>query len=155
MKKNIIQIVLLSLSVSGLVCSCGEKKPLTIKKGVYWLADTDTSITIGDNNTLTVHGYDFKKLEEEAYENFMIRMEQANMPEGEKISDERIEQIRDGVDLTKQFLDKTVDYETQDEDGVIGIYVPVNNSELFFYVQYFPNNESLVFDEHIFKRKDK
>jgi len=155
MKKYMIPVVLACIAAMGTAFSCGEKKPVAIKKGVYKLADTDTSITLGDNNTLTVHGYDFTHLEETAYESFMIRMEQSELPEGETISDERIKEIKDGVDLTKQFLDKTVTYETQDEDGIIGIYVPVENSELFFYVQYFPNDESLVFDEHIFKRKDK
>lgn len=153
MKKNIL-IALICFSLPICFISCHDND-LMVKNGVYRIADTDATITLGENNTLTVHGYDFTKMEKEVYEDVMIRLEQSKLPKGETISEERISEIRDSVDLTKQFLDQTVSYETQKEDGTIGIYVPVENSEFFFYAQYFPNNDSLVFDEHILKREDK
>lgn len=156
MMKKIFAALFLSLSILSAVCSCGkEKETLTIENGTYFIEGTDTTFTFGENNTLTVHGYDFTEMEESVYENPTIYMEKQKLNDGEELSDERIQMIRESIDLSGQFLDKAVKYETEDEEGTIGIYVPVENCEFFFYAQYFPNNKTIVFDDRILKREEK
>ena len=70
--------------------------------------------------------------------------------EGNKLSADEEQKIRDEIDLNGQFLDQVNSFEAADEDGWIGIYVPVEGCEYFLYMQFYPSDNSLVFDQKIF-----
>lgn len=46
------------------------------------------------------------------------------------------------------------EYTVEKEDGALGLYIPVNNTELFMYVQYYPSNDNIVFNKFTYKLKE-
>ena len=67
------------------------------------------------------------------------------------MSESEEQKIRDNIDLSSQFLDKENTFEQENENGCIGIYVDVNNCELFLYALFYPSDNSIVFDGKVFK----
>ena len=99
---------------------------------------------------------DFSEMEKVVYEDVIIGLTNANREqEGSAALNEKEEQeIRDKIDLNSQFLDKMNEYTVEKEDGALGLYIPVNNTELFMYVQYYPSNDNIVLYNFTYKLKE-
>ena len=128
------------------------------KKGKYYL-NGDTSkpyIVIGENNTMGFYDVDFSEMEKVIYEDATIGFTDASREqEGSAALNEKEKQeIRDKIDLDSQFLDKMNEYTIKKEDGALGLYIPVNNTELFMYVQYYPSNDNIVLYNFTYKLKE-
>lgn len=156
MKRKIILFFTAIITVLMLTaCSGGVDNA---KQGKYYLnGDTSKSyIVIGENNTMGFYNFDFSEMEKVVYEDVIIGLTNANREqEGSATLNEKEEQeIRDKIDLDSQFLDKMNEYTVEKEDGALGLYIPVNNTELFMYVQYYPSNDNIVFDDFTYKLKE-
>lgn len=156
MKRKIILFFTAIITILMLTaCSGGVDDA---KQGKYYL-NGDTSkpyIVIGENNTMGFYDVDFSEMEKVVYEDAIIGLTNANREqEGSAALNEKEEQeIRDKIDLDSQFLDKMNEYTVEKEDGALGLYIPVNNTELFMYVQYYPSNDNIVFDDFTYKLKE-
>lgn len=144
-----VLILLLLLSFSTTACTPSEDA-MKITYGTFAMASTDSQIVLREDNTLTILNYDMSELEKVSYEDFMIAQQNAMREEGNKLSADEEQKIWDGIDLNGQFLDQVNSFEAVDEDGWIGIYVPVEGCEFSLYMQFYPSDNSLVFDEKIF-----
>lgn len=150
MKKPLcILILLLLLSFSTTACTPAEEA-MKITYGTFTMASTDSQIVLREDNTLTIVNYDMSELEKVSYEDFMIAQQNAKREEENRLTADEEQRIRDGIDLNGQFLDKVSSFEAVDEDGWIGICVPVEGCEYFLYMQFYPSDNSIVFDEKIF-----
>lgn len=148
------KIIYTSFSLFLLLCltSCNSRETSKeIKPGTYQMEGSDSQIVLNPNKTITIHNYDLSELEKKSYEDFLIAKEQKNLSEGETLSKEKEQKIRDDIDLTSQFIDKENSYHEETEDGYIGIYVPVKNCDLYFYAQFCPSDNTVTFDNKIFK----
>jgi len=143
----LIGIMLLVISISA--CTPAEEA-MKITYGTFTMASTDSQIVLREDNTLTIVNYDMSELEKISYEDFMIAQQNAKREEGNRLSADEEQKIREGIDLNGQFLDQVNSFEAVDEDGWIGIYVPVEGCEYFLYMQFYPSDNSIVFDEKIF-----
>lgn len=156
MKRKIILFFTAIITVLMLTaCSGGVDNA---KQGKYYL-NGDTSkpyIVIGENNTMGFYDVDFSEMEKVIYEDATIGFTDASREqEGSAALNEKEEQeIRDKIDLDSQFLDKMNEYTIEKEDGALGLYIPVNNTELFMCVQYYPSNDNIVFDDFTYKLKE-
>lgn len=156
MKRKIVLFLTAIITVLILTaCSGGVDNA---KQGKYYLnGDTSKSyIVIGENNTMGFYDVDFSEMEKVVYEDVIIGLTNANREqEGSAALNEKEEQeIRDKIDLDSQFLDKMNEYTVEKEEGALGLYIPVNNTELFMYVQYYPSNDNIVFDDFTYKLKE-
>ena len=150
MRKHLyILILLLLLALSATACTPAEEA-MKITYGTFTMASTDSQIVLREDNTLTIVNYDMSELEKVSYEDHLIAQQNAKREEGNKLSADEEQKIRDGIDLNGQFLDQVNSFEAADEDGWIGIYVPVEGCEYFLYMQFYPSDNSLVFDQKIF-----
>ena len=156
MKRKIILFFTAIITVLMLTaCSGGVDNA---KQGKYYL-NGDTSkpyIVIGENNTMGFYNFDFSEIEKVRYEDAIIIFTNASREqEGSAALTEKEEQeIRDKIDLDSQFLDKMNEYTIEKEDGALGLYIPVNNTELFMYVQYYPSNDNIVLYNFTYKLKE-
>lgn len=155
MKRKIILFFTAIITILMLTaCSGGVDNA---KQGEYYL-NGDTSkpyIVIGENNTMGFYDVDFSEMEKVIYEDTTIGFTDASREqEGSAALNEKEKQeIRDKIDLDSQFLDKMNEYTIKKEDGALELYIPVNNTELFMYVQYYPSNDNIVFDNFTYKLK--
>ena len=150
-KKRLLFIIMVLLILIILPsCSGKKEKKIVLIYGTYTMAGTDSQIVLKSDNTLVVRNYDLSKLEKEAYENFMIAMRNDRREEGNKLTEEEEQKIRDDINLERQFLDRENSFDHALEDGLIGIYVPVENCDLYFYLQFYPSDNTIVFDDKIF-----
>lgn len=100
---------------------------------------------------LTISGYDFSDIEKHYYEDSVIALENSKRGENEFLTSEEEQKIRDKIDLRKQFsVANKFSIQEESNRGCIGIYIPVEGCDLLFYVQYFPNDNTLVFENRIF-----
>lgn len=156
MKRKIILFFTAIITVLMLTACLGGVD--NAKQGKYYLnGDTSKSyIVIGENNTMGFYNFDFSEMEKVSYEDAIIIFTNANREqEGSAALTEKEEQeIRDKIDLDSQFLDKMNEYTIEKEDGALGLYIPVNNTELFMYVQYYPSNDNIVFNKFTYKLKE-
>lgn len=156
MKRKIILFFTAIITILMLTaCSGGVDNA---KQGKYYL-NGDTSkpyIVIGENNTMGFYDVDFSEMEKVIYEDATIGFTDASREqEGSAALNEKEKQeIRDKIDLDSQFLDKMNEYTIKKEDGALGLYIPVNNTELFMYVQYYPSNDNIVFNKFTYKLKE-
>lgn len=156
MKRKIILFFTAIITILMLTaCSGGVDNA---KQGKYYLnGDTSKSyIVIGENNTMGFYDIDFSEMEKVVYEDVIIGLTNANREqEGSAALNEKEEQeIRDKIDLDSQFLDKMNEYTVEKEDGALGLYISVNNTELFMYVQYYPSNDNIVLYNFTYKLKE-
>ena len=127
-----------------------RNEELELKYGTFSMAGTDSQIVLRDDNTLFVRNYDMSELERETYEDAVIALKNEGREEGDKLTEEEKQKIRDDIDLDRQFLDRANSFSWAVEDGLIGIYVPVENCDLFFYLQFNPIRNTIAFDDNIF-----
>jgi len=128
-----------------------NKDELTeLKYGTFSIAGTDSQIVLRDDNTLTVRNYDLSGLEKKTYEDATIALKNEGREEGDKLTPAEEQKIRDDIDLNRQFLDRANSFSWAVEDGSIGIYVPVENCDLFFYLQFNPVSNTILFDNNLF-----
>lgn len=129
--------------------SCNVKSK-EVKPGIYYLnGDTDKSyIVIGEDETIGFYNVDFSEMEKTTYEDYIIMKDNFQRDEQgkEKLTKEEEQKIRDNIDLNSQFLGKMNKYTIEDEEGILGLYIPVNNTELFMYTQFYPSSGYIVFD---------
>lgn len=156
MKRKIILFFTAIITVLMLTaCSGGVDNA---KQGKYYLnGDTSKSyIVIGENNTMGFYNFDFSEMEKVSYEDAIIIFTNANREQEDSaaLTEKEEQEIRDKIDLDSQFLDKMNEYTIEKEDGALGLYIPVNNTELFMYVQYYPSNDNIVLDDFIYKLKE-
>lgn len=123
---------------------------MELKYGTFSMAGTDSQIVLRDDNTLFVRNYDMSELERETYEDAVIALKNEGREEGDKLTEEEKQEIRDDIDLDRQFLDRANSFSWAVEEGHIGIYVPVENCDLFFYLQFNPVSNTIVFDDNTF-----
>lgn len=149
MKKWFLLVgVLFAVVIGG---SCAKKNPeMRLKYGTFSMAGSDSRIVLYEDRSLSVVNYDLSELEKSTYEDFLIAQVNLGREDGNKLSVDEEQKIRDDIDLNRQFLDRVNPFEEVLEEGCIGIYVPVENCDLFFYMQFYPSDNSIVFDEHIF-----
>jgi hypothetical protein len=127
-----------------------KDKEMKLVYDTFSMAGTDSQIVLNSDNTLTIRNYDMSELEKESYEDFVIAQKNAGREEGNKLTKEEEQRIRDDIDLNHQFLDRENSFSFASEDGFIGIYVPVENCDLFFYLQFYPSDKTIVFDNNTF-----
>ncbi len=127
-----------------------ENELTELKYGTFSIAGTDSQIVLRDDNTLFVRNYDMSGLERETYEDATIALKNEGREEGDKLTEEEKQKIRDDIDLDRQFLDRANSFSWAVEDGLIGIYVPVENCDLFFYLQFNPVSNTILFDDNMF-----
>jgi len=127
-----------------------ENELTELKYGTFSIAGTDSQIVLRDDNTLFVRNYDMSDLEKETYEDAVIALKNEGREEGDKLTEEEEQEIRDDIDLDRQFLDRANSFSWAVEEGPIGIYVPVENCDLFFYLQFNPVSNTIVFDDNTF-----
>lgn len=150
-KKPILFVIVVLVIVMVLPGCAGKKEEeMKLVYGTFTMAGTDSQIVLRDDNTVIIRKYDMSKLEKEAYENFVIAMQNDKREEGNKLTEEEEQRIRNDIDLERQFLDRENTFDFALEDGLIGIYVPVENCDLFFYLQFYPSDNTIVFDDKIF-----
>lgn len=150
MRKPLYALILLLLLALLATACAPEEEAMKITYGTFTMASTDSQILLREDNTLTIVNYDMSELEKDSYEDFMIAQQNAKREEGNRLTADEEQNIRDGIDLSGQFLDKVSSFEAVDEDDWIGIYVPVEGCEFFLYMQFYPSDNSIVFDEKIF-----
>lgn len=156
MKRKIILFFTAIITVLMLTACSGEVD--NAKQGKYYL-NGDTSkpyIVIGENNTMGFYDVDFSEMEKVIYEDATIGFTDVSREqEGSAALNEKEKQeIRDKIDLDSQFLNKMNEYTIKKEDGALELYIPVNNTELFMYVQYYPSNDNIVFNKFTYKLKE-
>ena len=156
MKRKIILFFTAIITVLMITaCSGGVDNA---KQGEYYLnGDTSKSyIVIGENNTMGFYNFDFSEMEKVVYEDFIISFTNVSREQEDSaaLTEKEEQEIRDKIDLDSQFLDKMNEYTIEKEDGALGLYIPVNNTELFMYVQYYPSNDNIVFNKFTYKLKE-
>lgn len=147
MRKVVVMFFLI-----GVIALVGCSAPkMDLKLGTYKSGTDDCTIVLGEDNMLTISGYDFSYIEKHIYEDFVIASENSKRSENEFLTFEEEQEIRDNIDMDKQFsVANRFSIQEEPNQGCIGIYVPVEGCDLFFYVQYFPNDNTLVFEDRIF-----
>lgn len=146
MKKMKILIGCL-LSVSLGICSCG-KEVTNAKVGEY-KSESGAKVTILEDNKLVISNYDFAEMEANTYEAYAIGEKAEEL--GRELSEEEKKEICDEIDLTEQFIDQECTYTTQQEDGIVGLYIPVNGTEIYMYLQYYPADDTLIMNDILFQ----
>lgn len=127
-------------------CSTGcVKKDPTLKYGYYKSASGMEIILKED--TLEVNNYDFSEDEKSHVEfAYNYQFSEYGLAEGEK--ERSLKEIDDVTDMNEQFIGKTVSYTTQIEGKnkeKIGIYCAINGVTTWFYLEYFPSTDSLLY----------
>ena len=147
MRKIVVMFLLIGVIA---LAGCGASK-MELKLGTYKSGTDDCTIVLGEDNMLTISGYDFSDIEKHIYEDSVIALENSKRSENEFLTSEEEQKIRDKIDMRKQFsVANKFSIQEESNQGCIGIYVPVEGCDLFFYVQYFPNDNTLVFEDRIF-----
>jgi len=144
-------VSLKKLLVSFLLCFfvCflfGCKKPDPKLQLGHYKSLSGMEIDISEN-TLKVMNYDFSSEEKErvAFE-YAYQHTEYGLAEGEQ--ERTLQEIDDATDMNDQFVGKNVSYSTQIEgenNDKIGIYCAINGLTTWFYLEYFPENNTIVF----------
>lgn len=148
MKKIIRMAVGLVLCLA--VCGCGDKEVTEVSSGEY-ISGNGSKITIYEENELLMESMDFSEVEKNTYESYAIS--QKKQEQGRELTEEEIEKICSEIDLASQFMNQKSAYTIQQEEGILGIYLPVKGSELYLYLQYFPADNTIVWEDTIFSLK--
>mgnify|MGYP000982635261 CR=1 FL=1 len=118
--------------------------------GTYTMAGTDSQIELRDDDTLIIRNYDLSALEKETYEDATIALRNDRRKEDDKLTAEEEREIRDAIDLDRQFLDRESMFFRVSEDDLIGLYIPVDNCDLFLYLELDAKEKTIVFDDNTF-----
>lgn len=152
--KRVISILLVCILCICTGCST-PKQPTAPVTGRYYLyKDGSTSfIEVLENNQLLFSGVNFTDLEEDLYESAAIAFsERENDKSGISLTglerDAKIREIRDGIDLNKQFSGIASPFEYMEENGQYGFTAKVNGSTMWLTVMCQPNHNALIFNEH-------
>ena len=129
------------------VCACGKEEVIKVPVGEY-ISGNGSRVTILEENKMVIENVDFSDMEKYPYEDYTLVQKKKEL--GRELTEKEKEEICSAIDLEQQFSNKECSYTTQMEDGVVGIYLPVNGSELFLYLQYFPADHTLVMEDMIF-----
>lgn len=127
-----------------------QKAMVKAPRGTFTMAGTDSQIELRDDNILIIRNYDMSGLEKETYEDATIVLKNDRREEDDKLTGEEEQEIRDAIDLNGQFLDRENMFFRVTEEDVVGIYVPVNNCDLFIYMQLNVKDKTIVFDDNTF-----
>ncbi len=154
--KRVVSILLVCIFFLGTGCS-NPKRQTAPAIGRYYLAKEGSTsyIEVLDNNRLLFSNVRFADLEEDFYESAAIAFfDQKNEKDGITLTDSerdaRIREIRDGIDLDKQFSGKASPFEYVKEDGEYGFTAVVNGSAMWLVVVYQPDHKELIFNEHMY-----
>lgn len=140
-----------------LVCTgCfSAKQPVKPVTGRYYLdKEGSTSyIEVFENNDLLFSGVSFTDMEENFYEKVAVALfDQKNKENGISLTDEerdaRVREIREGIDLNKQFSDKPSPFEFVGQRDEYGFTAAVNGSTLWLVIMYRPDELALICNEH-------
>lgn len=136
--------IVLLIFVSAFITGCVNKEP-TLKYGVYKSA-SGMEVKLKED-TLEVNNYDFSADEKSHVEfEYNYQFSEYGLAEGEK--ERTLEEIDDATNMNEQFIGKTVSYTTQIEGEnkeKIGIYCTINGVTTWFYLEYFPSTNSLIY----------
>lgn len=155
--KRIISFFLVCILCILCICTgCSNSKQQIVPViGRYYLdKEGSTSyIEVLENNYLLFSGVNFTDIEKNTYENWAISLldhenEKAGISLTEEERDAKIQEIRDEIDLDKQFSDKMSQFEFIEENDESGFTSPVNASTLSLVVLYQPSEHTLNFNEH-------
>ena len=123
---------------------CKKKDPV-LKYGFYKSA-SGMEIKLKED-TLEVNNYDFSEDEKSHVEfAYNYQFSEYGSSKGEK--ERTLKEIDDATNMNEQFIGKTVSYTTQIEGEnkeKIGIYCAINGVTTWFYLEYFPSTNSLVY----------
>ncbi|MDD6489021.1 MAG: hypothetical protein PUG48_04295 [Clostridia bacterium] len=155
MKRKIMMFITAVTAACMLSACSGEVN--NAKQGTYYLNGNTSKpyIVIGENNTMGFYNVDFSELEK-MYEGSTIGLTNSKREQegSADLTDKEEQEIRDKIDLDGQFLNKMNEYTVEKEEGALGLYIPVNNTEFFMYVQYYPSDQKIVFENFIYKLKE-
>lgn len=137
-------IILLLVFVFAFTTACTKKDP-TLKYGLYKSA-SGMEIKLKED-TLEVNTYDFSEDEKSLVDfEYNYQFSEYGLAEGEK--ERSLEEIDDATNMNEQFIGKSVSYTTQIEGEnkeKIGIYCAIDGVTTWFYLEYFPSTNSLVY----------
>ena len=155
MKRKII--LLLTVVITAFMFTACSVKP-NIKQGKYYLEGNTSKpyIVIGENNTIGFYNFDFSLIEEMSFEDAVIAETNFNLEEEGKpeLTEREKQKIRDKIDIDGQFLNKMNEYTVEREKDSVGMYVPVNNTDMNMYAKYNLLDGTIMFDYCIYKLKE-
>lgn len=141
--KTVLVSFLLCFFVFFLI-GCRNKEP-KLQFGHYKSA-SGMEVYISED-TLKVINYDFSSEEKSRVEfEYSYQYTEYGLAEGEQ--ERTLQEIDDATDMNDQFVGKNVSYSTQIEgenNDKIGIYCAINGLTTWFYLEYFPENNTIVF----------
>ena len=138
------KLVCLLIAALLFLTSCSSSKPMPVlKSGVYKAATSDAYIEVFDDNTLMITGFDLTDLELELEEQIISAQE---------LNEKEARELRDKIDLNRDFTGHKVQYVMNDEwfenIGYVWIEFPLgieyDGYEENWSLTYFPVGNKLV-----------